>query len=111
MSSAVRMPPYEGFIADGIRRCDGRSRSLMISKLACGVGRNQQDLAINAPVPLAIVNGGDDPFIQNDFIAGLPYTNLWDGKVHDIPGIGHAPFWEAPKAFDAHLTKFLNDIN
>lgn len=102
--------PHEDFIAEGIRRCDGRSRSLMISKLACGVGRNQQELAVNAPVPLAIVNGGDDPFIQNDFIAGLPYKNLWDGKVHDIAGIGHAPFWEAPKDFDAILTKFLNDI-
>lgn len=74
------------------------------------MGRNQQDLAINAPVPLAIINGGDDAFIHNDFIAGLPYKNLWQGKVHDIPDIGHAPFWEAPDAFDEHLAKFLNDI-
>ena len=102
--------PYDPFLKEAVARCDGRARSLMIAKVACGVGRNQQDLAINAPVPLAIVNGGDDAFIHNDFIAGLPYRNLWDGKVHDIPGIGHAPFWEAPETFDAYLTRFLNDI-
>jgi len=102
--------PYDPFLEKVVARCDGRARSLMIAKVACGVGRNQQDLAINAPVPLAIVNGGDDTFIHNDFIAGLPYKNLWQGKVHDIPGIDHAPFWEAPETFDAYLTKFLNDI-
>lgn len=102
--------PYDPFLKDAVARCDGRARSLMIAKLACGVGPNQQELAINAPVPLAIVNGGDDAFIHNDFIAGLPYRNLWDKKVHDLPGIGHAPFWEAPEAFEPYLSKFLNDI-
>ena len=102
--------PYDPFLEKVVARCDGRARSLMIAKLACGVGRNQQDLAINAHVPLAIVNGDDDAFIHNKFISGLPYKNLWDGKVYDIPKVGHAPFWEAPAAFDEYLTKFLNDI-
>lgn len=102
--------PYDPFLKAAVARCDGRARSLMIAKFACGIGRNQQELAINAPVPLAIVNGADDAFIHNDFIADLPYRNLWDKKVHDLPGIGHAPFWEAPKVFDPYLSKFLTDI-
>ncbi|UYV35761.1 alpha/beta hydrolase [Rhodobacteraceae bacterium D3-12] len=103
--------PYDPFLKEAVARCDGRARSLMVAKLACGVGPNQQDLAINAPVPLAIVNGAEDAFINNDFIAGLPYRNLWDKKVHDLPGIGHAPFWEAPEAFETYLSRFLNDIS
>ncbi|MCY6380410.1 alpha/beta fold hydrolase [Hoeflea prorocentri] len=102
--------PYASFLKEAVTRCDGRARSLMIAKLACGVGPNQQELALNAPVPLAIVNGSEDAFIHNDFIARLPYRNLWDKKVHDLPGIGHAPFWEAPETFDAYLSRFLNDI-
>lgn len=102
--------PYDPFLKDAVTRCDGRARSLMIAKLACGVGPNQKELAVNARVPLAIVNGADDAFIHTAYIAGLPYGNLWDKKVHDLPGIGHAPFWEAPEVFDAYLSKFLNDI-
>lgn len=100
--------PYDAFLAEAVTRCDGRARSLMIAKLACGIGPNQQELAVDAPVPLAIVNGADDAFIHNDFIAGLPYRNLWNKKVHDLPGIGHAPFWEAPDLFDTYLSNFLN---
>lgn len=103
--------PYDPFLEKVVARCDGRARALMMAKLACGVGPNQQDLATNAPVPFAIVNGAEDPFIHNDFIAGLPYKNIWEDKVHDIPGIGHAPFWEAPDAFNAYLGRFLTTLN
>ncbi|MCE8000883.1 MAG: alpha/beta hydrolase [Rhodobiaceae bacterium] len=102
--------PYDPFLKEAVARCDGRARSLMVAKLACGIGPNQQALAINAPVPLAIVNGADDAFIHNDFIASLPYRTLWDGKVHDIPGVGHAPFWEAPDRFDPYLDRFLAHV-
>jgi len=102
--------PYDPFLKDNVARCDGRARSLMIAKAACGVGENQQELALNTKVPLAIVNGAEDAYIHNDFIAGLPYRNLWDKKVHDLPGLGHAPFWQAPDLFDTYLIRFLNDI-
>ena len=102
--------PYDPFLKEAVARCDGRARSLMIAKLACGVGPNQHDLAVNASIPFAIVNGAEDAFIHNDFIAGLPYTNIWQGKVHDIPEAGHAPFWEAPELFDPYLSKFLEDV-
>jgi len=69
--------PYDPFLKEAVARCDGRARSLMIAKLACGVGSNQQDLAVNASVLFAIVNGAEDAFIHNDFIAGLPYSNIW----------------------------------
>ena len=79
---------------------------MLVTKLATGQGRDQQDLAVNAPVPLAIVNGGEDAFINNAFIAGLPYKNLWENQVYDMPGIGHAPFWEDAERFDADLGAF-----
>jgi len=103
--------PYDPFLEKVVARCDGRARPLMVAKLACGVGRNQQELAINSPVPLAIVNGSKDAFIHNDFIAGLPYKNLWENQVHDLGGLGHAPFWENPGEFDTYLSRFLNSLN
>ena len=103
--------PYDDFLATAVKRCDGRSRSLMIAKLACGVGRNQKALAIDSPVPLAIVNGADDAFIHNNYIADLPYKNLWEEQVYDLPNLGHAPFWESPETFDVYLDRFLQTLN
>lgn len=103
--------PYDPFLKEAVARCDGRARSLMIAKLACGIGPNQQELAINAPIPFAIVNGAEDAFIHNGFIRDLPYRNIWQGRVHDIPGIGHAPFWEAPDLFDPFFREFLRSLD
>ena len=45
---------------------------------------------------------GDDP--------SYPAANLWEGKVHLLDGLGHAPFWEAPGQFDPILARFLGDV-
>ena len=103
--------PYDPFLRQAVERCDGRARSLMIAKLACGVGPDQQEIAVNAQIPFAIVNGGSDAFIHNDFIAGLAYKTIWDGKVIDLEGLGHAPFWEAPDRFDPYLSRFLASLS
>jgi pimeloyl-ACP methyl ester carboxylesterase len=61
-------------------------------------------------VPLAIVNGAEDEFINNAYIASLHYDSLWEGKVYDLDGIGHAPFWEAPDVFDPYLQRFMRGL-
>lgn len=102
--------PYDPFLLEAVRRCDGRARSLMVAKLAAGIGPSQRDAAVHAPVPLAIVNGENDPFIKNDYIASLPYENLWENEVHILEGLDHAPFWEDPARFDPFLLRFLTSL-
>jgi pimeloyl-ACP methyl ester carboxylesterase len=102
--------PYDPFLLEAVRRCDGRARSLMVAKLAAGIGPSQRDAAVNSPVPLAIVNGEKDPFIRADYIASLPYNNLWEDKVHILEGLDHAPFWEDPARFDPYLLRFLKSL-
>lgn len=101
---------YDPFLEAAVRRCDGRSRALMVAKLACGIGRNQREIAVNSRVPLAIVDGAEDPFLNHGYIAGLPYRNLWEGKVYELDGLDHAPFWEAPDRFDPYLDRFLKSL-
>ncbi|WP_223877705.1 alpha/beta fold hydrolase [Histidinibacterium aquaticum] len=102
--------PFETFLSEAVARTDGRARELMFSRLTADGTVNQQEAAVASRVPFAIVNGETDQFINNDFIAALPYGDLWEGKVHLLPGIGHAPFWEAPKTFDPILERFLASI-
>jgi pimeloyl-ACP methyl ester carboxylesterase len=58
---------------------------------------------------LAVVNGAEDPFIRLDYFEVPKYANLWEGRCHRLPGLKHAPFWEAPDVFDELLARFIDD--
>ncbi len=99
--------PFEDFLLKAVARTDGRAREMMFGSFMAGKGCNQQETATHSSVPLAIVNGNDEPFVNNDFVRSLTYDNLWEDRVHLIEGIGHAPFWEAPAQYDPYLKRFL----
>jgi len=99
--------PFEPFLLEAVARTDGRARALMFGRILAPEGHDQQQLAVKSKVPLAIVNGAEDVFINGDFIKALPYENLWEDTVYELDGIGHAPFWEVPDQFDPYLRRFL----
>jgi len=102
--------PYEPFLLDAVRRCDGRARALMIGAAVSGWGTDQLRLVETLDRPLAIVSGADEPFVNNAYLQSIKYANLWDGRVHILPGLGHAVFWEAPQTFDPLFSRFLSDV-
>ncbi|QDU62108.1 AB hydrolase superfamily protein YvaM [Planctomycetes bacterium Pan216] len=102
--------PFEPFLRDAVARADGRFRETFVSDYLAGRGSDHRTVAETLTIPFAIVNGADEPFVRNDYIASLPYRGLWERKVHLMPGVGHAPFWEAPEAFNGILERFVDDV-
>ncbi len=102
--------PFESFLFDAVKRTDGRARAMMLDAFASGQGADQRKIAETSRVPLAIVNGGGEPFVNNKFVKSVDYANLWEEQVHILDDIGHAPFWEAPDQFDPILERFLADV-
>lgn len=109
-ATAGENAPYEDFLGAAVRRTDGRARETMIAAFAAGMGESQQKIVGENATPLAIVNGAEEPFANNAFTQAQSYANLWEGKVHLLPGLGHAPFWEAPEVFDPYLERFLGEV-
>lgn len=64
-----------------IRRTDGKARALMFASLFTGAASDQRAIAEDCPVPLAIVNGSDEPFANLAYVGSLAYHNLWRGRV------------------------------
>ena len=85
------------------RRTHGIARETFFANALSGGAEDQRKIVETAMIPLAIVNGSDDAFINGAYFATLHYANLWDGEVHVLKGVGHAPFWEAPDAFNPLL--------
>jgi pimeloyl-ACP methyl ester carboxylesterase len=103
--------PFEQFLYDGVARTDGRARKTMFEKFGAGSGDNQKEIVANAKLPIAVVNGADEPFVNLEFVSRVTYGNLWEGKTYEIPNSGHAPFWDAQAEFDPYLTRFVEAVS
>ncbi|WP_340610365.1 alpha/beta fold hydrolase [Xenorhabdus bharatensis] len=102
--------PHDQFIFDVVARTDGLSRQYMFEAFTSPQATDQKLLAETSKIPLAIINGSGDPFINAQYIEGLNYQNLWQDKVISLAGMDHAPFWEAPTRFNPILADFLCDF-
>jgi pimeloyl-ACP methyl ester carboxylesterase len=100
----------EAFLRHAVARADGRFRKRLFEAAHAGEGVDQRSIVESCPVPLAVVNGGTDPFVNLDYFDTVGYANLWDGQCHRLSGLGHAPFWEAPGNFNPVLERFLMDV-
>jgi pimeloyl-ACP methyl ester carboxylesterase len=104
-----------GDIADpalrqALRRTHGAARRFNFESLLAGNASDQRDLAENSPVPIAIVNGADDPIVNLDYIGSLHYRNLWDDHCFVLRGQGHVPFRQAPETFNEIFARFMSDM-
>jgi pimeloyl-ACP methyl ester carboxylesterase len=93
-----------------VRRTDGRAREIMFGSVVAGAPLDERAIVAGLGVPLAIVNGADDPFIRPAYFDTLSAPTLWRGQTLRIPGAGHAPFRQAPAAFNAELAAFLDTL-
>jgi pimeloyl-ACP methyl ester carboxylesterase len=100
----------EPFLRDAVARADGRFRKRAFEASRAGKGVDQRLTVETSPVPLAVVNGEADRFVNLDYFDTVAYANLWEGRCHRLAGPGHAPFWEAPDIFNSVLERFLRDI-
>jgi pimeloyl-ACP methyl ester carboxylesterase len=91
-------------------RADGLARKTIFAAARAGVGIDQRSLVEYLAAPLAVVNGSQDPFINHAYFEVPEYANLWEGRCHRLPGLKHAPFWEAPDIFDELLARFIDDV-
>jgi pimeloyl-ACP methyl ester carboxylesterase len=109
-AGAIFGKPVEPFLRDAVARADGLARKTIFEASRAGMGVNQRQTVEASPVPLAVVNGSKDPFVNLDYLDTIAYGNLWEGRCHRLPGLGHMPFWQAPDIFDPILGRFLRDV-
>ena len=89
-------------------RTDGRTRSTMFAHWASGVsGHNQRDFVQTWRKPILMLHGADDAFVPATYFESLSVPGDGSGDTFQIiDGVGHAPFLEAPDAFNQKLIDF-----
>ncbi|TCQ15332.1 alpha/beta fold hydrolase [Rhizobium sp. PP-CC-3G-465] len=101
---------HDAFWKTAVRRTDGRSRELMIDAALSGKHPDQRTLVETSPIPLAIVNGADDPVINLDYIDSLTFANLWNRGAVRVENAGHGLHWQKHKEFNVLLDNFLTSV-
>jgi ABC-type branched-subunit amino acid transport system permease subunit/pimeloyl-ACP methyl ester carboxylesterase len=92
-----------------VRRTDGRARSYTLGKLQIVDWPRQMRFLRGGGVPLAILNGANDPFLNHAYFADLTLGRLWRGAPQDVADGFHAPFFLRPEAFNNALAAFLRE--
>jgi len=101
----------DAFFNEAVRRTHGVARQYMIEAAIAGHGSDQRSLVETSLVPLAIVNGENDPVINLDYIDSLNYANVWEGDPIRVRGAGHALHRERPDEFNDILLRFVNFVS
>ncbi|MCB1644031.1 MAG: alpha/beta hydrolase [Pseudomonadales bacterium] len=70
------------------------------------------ELAIlnSTPARVAVLHGEHDRFVNFGYLSSLAFASLWRNDIQVIPGVGHAPNWEAPEAFNGLLQAFISEV-
>lgn len=92
-----------------IERTDWRARRVLGRSMLMGLGADQKTVAEHAAAPIAVVNGEAEPFARLDYLSGLSWGHLWDGRCHVLANAAHAPFREQPERFNMLLDRFVMD--
>ncbi|MDF1633400.1 alpha/beta hydrolase [Mycoplana sp. MJR14] len=95
---------------DLVLRTDGQVRTHFAQSLARGDGADQRRTVETATVPIALVNGADDPFVRLGYLAGIHVAAQYGDEPTVVIGAGHAPFWERPEIFNPVLDGFVETV-
>ena len=104
-------PPYEPWMRDAVARTDPRARKIMFEGFGRGEVLDQRKVVGETDIPLAVINGADEPYVSMSFVREVKYKNLWAGKCIEMEGLKHAPFWAKPKEFEELLVGFLEECD
>ena len=62
-------------------------------------------------VPISVVNGSLEPYVQVDGLDGVHFDKLWESKCHRLEGLRHTPFWEDWEVFHPYLETFVESCS
>jgi len=97
------------FFVEMALRTDGRARKRLLESVAEGLGHDQRRACSQPSRPTCVLVGETDPFLRHDCFRVLDARTMWKGKVHVLPGRGHAPHWNPSREFLEIVEAFVID--
>jgi pimeloyl-ACP methyl ester carboxylesterase len=102
---------YPEWLKTDFQRTDPVARIGLITSLASGAFKDEWREVQAAKMPVALIVGGNDPFINKDFLRDASLlTNVRDSRVEIISSAGHMAQWDAPVEFNEILADCVHEL-
>ncbi|MBK7312175.1 MAG: alpha/beta hydrolase [Sphingobacteriaceae bacterium] len=100
----------ESKYATMISATDGNARENLGASIGKGQFKNEIEIVAKSKMPIAVINGDKDAFVNKKYINELTIGNLWNGQKIWIKDAGHIPQEEKPQEFNSIVMKFYDHV-
>lgn len=109
LGKARQDPAATAVLAADLRRTDRRFRPALAHSIVSGqLGDERATIAVT-PVPVAMVWGLDDPFLENDYYQSVTLGRALGQGRYPFANCGHSPHIEQPERFYILLSQLLDE--
>lgn len=107
LGPAAQDPAHRDVLRAAIRATDPEVRATLGQSVMAGLLHDERAIVATTTVPVALVWGTDDAFIEPGYYDEL-HAERWLGRGrHAIAGAGHSPHLDHPAAVEGLLTDLL----
>ncbi|SRR5258706_10541156 len=100
MSCTCAGPQYPHWLKSDFERTDPAARIGLINSLGSGTFKNEWDQISVAKIPVTLVFGAEDQFVNKSFLVGPLLQNLWGKRIETLSTAGHMAHWDSDQAFN-----------
>jgi pimeloyl-ACP methyl ester carboxylesterase len=91
-----------------LKKSDPNFRESWAANTQTIIPKDEIEIVQNTNIPIAVVHGNNDDLVNLEYIKTVPFKNLWNNKIYEIPEAGHLPFLEQADTYNKYLMDFCN---
>lgn len=94
-----------------IQQTDPNFREHIMHSIQNGDMQDEVNILKNYKLPIALIIGDNDAFVNFDYIKELNFPNLYNSKIPQIENALHSPHLDHPESFNRSLIDFISFID
>jgi pimeloyl-ACP methyl ester carboxylesterase len=110
MSCTCLGPQYPQWLKSDFERTDPAARIGLINSLGSGAFKNEWEQISVAKIPVTLVFGAEDRFVNKSFLVGPLLQNLWGKRIETLSTAGHMAHWDSDRAFNDIIADRIQNL-
>jgi pimeloyl-ACP methyl ester carboxylesterase len=106
VKAMVNDPKFEKDVKAELKKVDPNFMKEWVKNMQVKIPKDEVEIVKNTNIPIAVVHGVNDRFLNLEYLKKVPFNNLWRDKICEIQEAGHLPFLEKAKEYNKYLIDF-----
>ena len=107
LAKSLSYSQHQKIIKTCITTTHNNVREQLLLSIQNGDMVDEANIIENINIPIALLSGKEDAFVNTDYINSLPIPSLWQKKLILIEASSHSPHFENPEVFNTFLNDFV----